>query len=88
MGKTVRGSSLWTGMGKKYRIGNVCLCIEEQRLLSVFVDDIKMAGRQQNVAPLWKKLMKLVDLGEPTSLLDHVHLGCTQRECGPNENNC
>ena len=88
VGKTVRGSSLWTGMEKKYRIGNVCLCIEEQRLLSVFVDDIKMAGRQQNVAPMWKKLMKLVDLGEPTSLLDHVHLGCTQRECGPNENNC
>ena len=25
--------------------------------------------------------MKDVDLGEPTSFLDHVHLGCTQREC-------
>ena len=25
--------------------------------------------------------MKDVDLGEPTSLLDHVYLGCTQREC-------
>ena len=22
-----------------------------------------------------------VDLGEPTSFLDHVHLGCTQRQC-------
>ena len=22
-----------------------------------------------------------VDLGEPTSFLDHVYLGCTQREC-------
>ena len=29
--------------------------------------------------------MKLVDLGEPTSFLVHVHLGCTQRECKPNE---
>ena len=29
--------------------------------------------------------MKLVDLGEPTSFLDHVHLGCTQRECQSNE---
>ena len=28
--------------------------------------------------------MKLVDLGEPT-FLDHVCLGCTQRECKPNE---
>ena len=25
--------------------------------------------------------MKEVDLGEPTSFLDHVNLGCTQREC-------
>ena len=25
--------------------------------------------------------MKRVDLGEPTSILDHVYLGCTQREC-------
>ena len=25
--------------------------------------------------------MKDVDLGEPTSFLDHVYLGCTQQEC-------
>ena len=25
--------------------------------------------------------MKDVDLGEPTSCLDHVYLGCTQTEC-------
>ena len=25
--------------------------------------------------------MKEVDLGEPTSFLDHVYLGCTQRQC-------
>ena len=29
--------------------------------------------------------MKNVDLDEPTSFLDHVSLGCTQRECKPNE---
>ena len=29
--------------------------------------------------------MKNVDLDEPTSFLDHVYLGCTQRECKPNE---
>ena len=44
-----------------------------------------MDGRKQNVAPMWKKL-KLVDLGEPTSLLDHEYLGCIVRECKPNEN--
>ena len=30
----------------------------------------KKAGRKQNVTPTWKKLMKLVDPGEPTSFLD------------------
>ena len=25
--------------------------------------------------------MKAVDLGEPTTFLDHVYLGCTEREC-------
>ena len=39
----------------------------------------------QNSAPVWKKLMKDVDIQEPTSFLDHIHLGCTQRECKPNE---
>ena len=34
---------------------------------------------------MWKKLMRNVDLEESTSFLDHVHLGCTQRECKPNE---
>ena len=29
--------------------------------------------------------MKDVDLGEPTSFLDHVYLGCTQRECHTNK---
>ena len=29
--------------------------------------------------------MKNVDLDEPTAFLDHVHWGCTQRECKPNE---
>ena len=44
-----------------------------------------MAERMQNMAPMWKKWMKLVDLGEPTSFLDHVYLGCTQRECKSND---
>ena len=57
-----------------------------QRLfLSVYVDGIKVRGRKQNMAPMWKKLMTLVDLGEPASFLDSVYLGCTQRECKPNE---
>ena len=30
---------------------------------------------------MWNVLLKQVDVGEPTSFLDHVYLGCTQREC-------
>ena len=44
-----------------------------------------MAGKQQNMTLKWKQLMKNVDLDEPTSFLDHVNFGCTQRECKPNE---
>ena len=42
---------------------------------------MKLAGKNQNLDPMWKLLNKEVDLGEPTSFLDHVHLGCTQRQC-------
>ena len=49
------------------------------------MDDIKVAGKKQNMASMWKKLMKNVDLDEPTSFLDHVYLGYTQRECKPKE---
>ena len=64
-----------------------CLFVHRKQglFLSVYVDDIKMVGKKQNMAPMWKKLMKNVDIDEPTSFLDHVYLGCTQRECKPNE---
>ena len=45
----------------------------------------KMLLLTSQLHSLIKKLMKLVDLGEPPSFLDHVYLGCTQRECKPNE---
>ena len=46
----------------------------------MYVDDIKLAGKKQNINPMWKLLNKEVDLGEPTSFVDHVYLGCTQRQ--------
>ena len=55
---------------------------EKGLFLSVYVDDIKLAGKKQNIDPMWKVLNKEVDLGEPTSFLDHVYLVCTQRQCG------
>ena len=62
-----------------------CECLFAHRekgfFLSVYVDDIKLAGKKQNINPMRKVLNKEVDLGEPTSFLDHVYLGCTQRQC-------
>ena len=54
-----------------------CLFVHRKQglFLSVYVDDIKWLGRKQHLNPMWKTLMKLVDLGEPTSFLDHVYLG-------------
>ena len=46
-----------------------------------YVDDIKLAGKKQNINPMWKVLNKDIDLGEPTSFLDHVYLVCTRRQC-------
>ena len=47
----------------------------------MYVDEIKLAGKKQNINLTWKVLMKDFDLGEPTSFLDHVKMGRTQREC-------
>ena len=66
---------------------------EKGLFLSVYVDDIKLAGKKQNIDPMWKVLNKEVDLGKPTSFLDHVYLGVhsttmrnKQRYCGQLQN--
>ena len=68
----------WHLDGEKYRI--VSIEQEDCSFLCMWTIS-KMAGKKQNVEPTWQFLMEDVDLGEPTSFLDHVYLGCTQREC-------
>ena len=60
-----------------------CLFVHREKglFLSGYVDDIKLDGKKQNLDPMWKLLNKEVDLGEPTSFLDHVNRECTQRKC-------
>ena len=60
-----------------------CLFVHRLKglFLSVYVDDINFAGKKQHIDPMWKLLNKEVDLGEARSFLDHVYLGCTQRQC-------
>ena len=47
----------------------------------MYVDDIKLVGKKQNIDPMWKVLNEEVDFGEPTTFLDNEYLGCTQRQC-------
>ena len=58
-----------------------CLFVYREKglFLSVYVDDIKLVGKKQNLDPMWKVLNKEVDLGEPTKFLDHVYQGCTSK---------
>ena len=67
-----------------------CLFVhrEKRLFLSVYVDDKKLTGKKQNLDPMWKVLNKEVDLGEPTSFLDHVYLDCTQRKCEIKQRYC
>ena len=60
-----------------------CFSVHSEKglFLSVYVDDIKLDGKKQNIDPMLKVFNKEVDLGEPTFFLDHVYLRCTQRQC-------
>ena len=68
--------------GRKFQIGNVSSFIvkKDYSYLCTWMT-LKLAGKKQNLDPMWKLLNKEVDLGEPTSFFDHVYLGCTQRQC-------
>ena len=72
-----------------------CLFVHREKglFLSVYVDDIKLAGKKHNIDPMWKVLNKEVDLGEPTSFLGSCILGLhsttmrnKQRYCGQLQN--
>ena len=79
----------WNLDGKKYQIGNVCLFIENKDYSYRFSwMTYTWLERSRMWLPCGRELMKNVDLDEPTSFLDHVYLGCTQRECKPNEMFC
>ena len=48
-----------------------CLFVHREKglFLSVYLDDIKLTGKKQNLDPMWKVLDKEVDFEEPTSFL-------------------
>ena len=53
-----------------------CLFVHRKQglLLSVYVDDIQMAGKKQNITPMWKILMKNVDLQRQDSAIHDLCL--------------
>ena len=81
-GKSNWRKSYWNTVGWKFPIVNAYSYTVGKRILLICVCGWhqKLAGKKRNINPMWKVLNKEVDLGEPTSLLDHVYLGCTQRQ--------
>ena len=73
---------LETRLGESFKLG-MFICQPSKRDCSYpcMWTISKLACETENIEPTWKILMKDVDLGEQTSFLDHVYLGCTQREC-------
>ena len=71
------------GWEKSSKLGMFIRQTEKKGLfLSVCVDENPYwHGKRQNIRPIWKILMKDVDVGEPTSFLDHVYFGALQRKC-------
>ena len=79
------GKAIWDDVLLKHgweKIPNwECLFVHREKglLLSVYVDDIKLAGKKQNLDPMWKVLNKEVDLGDV--LKDNVKKKKKQRYC-------
>ena len=53
--------------------------------MSAYVDDLKMVGRAESIAPMWKKIRSKINLDPETALVDHVYLGCTHRDSKPSK---
>ena len=85
MGKTVGQSIDGTRLWKGTQLG---MLIRSKKTSFILIGPRgwhQNGWKKQNLVLMWKKLMKNVDIEEPTSLLDHVYLACTQRERKPNE---
>ena len=81
-------------MGEKFQIGNVSSFIVKKDYSYLCMwDDIKLAGKKQNLDPMWKVLNNEVDLGEtnifPGSCILGMHskkMRNKQRCCGQLQN--
>ena len=84
MVKAIRESSVRTRLGQSSKLA-MLIRYQRNKIIIVSGRYQKMAGKKQNLDPMWKIIMKDVDVGQPTLFLDHVYLGCIQRECQTSE---
>ena len=92
-GKSNLRKSCWNMTGRKFPNWE-CLFVHREKglFLSVYVDDIKLAGKKSNLDPMWKLLNKEVYLGEPNIFPGSSILGLysktmwnKQRYCGQSQ---
>ena len=81
-GKGNLRKSYWNMDGRKFQIGNVSLFIvgKDYSYLCMWMT-WNWLERNKILFRCGKYSIKKLILGEPTSFLDHVYLGCTQRQC-------
>ena len=86
VGKTVRRTSLETEMGTSTELGMFgCYSKTRQILIGKRGRHKKWLKRSRTWLPCGRNWWDMWKKDEPTPILDHVHLGCTRRECQPNE---
>ena len=56
---------------------------KNQVFLSVYVDDFKLAGKRENLAPTWAALRKHIDFDDPVKMTENTYLGCSQHDVEP-----
>ena len=85
MEKTIRGSFIRTRMGENSELRMYVRSVNK----ACFCQYMWMTWGLLERSRIWlqceRDWWKNVDIDEPTSFLDHVYLGCTQRACEPNE---
>ena len=64
-------------------IGRECLYKHPKDgvILSIYVDDFKLGGGKDKLAPMWKKLGHYLKLDPHQKLQKNVYLGMKQEEC-------
>ena len=77
MGQTVRGSSV----GNSTELG-MSMCSSKIGIILIGIRGCHQnSWKEAEYGSHVEELDENGDLDEPTSILDHVYLGCTQREC-------